>query len=297
MLDDLALFIAIVEAGSLSAAADKEGLPTATVTRRLQKLEGMLGYQLLNRSARRMQPTAEGMQYYEQCRPLVNALRQATQRLDASLATLSGNIRVLAPVNFASGLLTPALISFMHQHPEINLELELSNQIQDLVGSGADLAIRIGSLADSALMQRRLGDAGLVLVASPRYLAVAGTPDDVDALHRHALLVAEPLRQWRLRNPASGAEVMIQPQARLRVNEMRLAVEMADAGLGILLCPLLQCRDAIAAGTLVRLLPQWMPEPRHVFAVWQQQRYMPARVRALLEHLVEFTASNPLLNA
>jgi LysR family transcriptional regulator AphB len=296
MLDDLALFVAIVEAGSLSAAAEKEALPPATVTRRLQKLEGKLGYQLLNRSARRMQPTAEGWQYYEQCRPLVHALRQATQRLDASLGALSGNIRLLAPVNFASGLLTPALISFMRLYPEINLEMELSNQIQDLVGSGADLAIRIGALQDSTLMQRRLGNAGLVLVASPDYLARAGAPDDVAALNGHALLVAEPLRHWRLRNPGTGAEEVIEPQARLRVNEMRLVVEMAEAGLGITLCPLLQCRDHIVAGTLVRLLPQWMPEPRNVYAVWAQQRYMPARVRAFLDHLVDFAAGNPLLN-
>lgn len=296
MLDDLALFVAIVEAGSLNAAAEKEGVPAATVTRRLQKLEGTLGYRLLNRSARRMQPTAEGWQYYEQCRPLVHALRQATRRLDASLGALSGTIRVLAPVNFASGLLTPAWVGFMQRYPDINLELELSNQLQDLVLSGADLAIRVGSLEDSTLTQRRLGKAELVLVAAPSYLARAGTPADAAALAAHALLVAEPLRQWRLRHPHSGAELTLQPQARLRVNEMRLAVEMAEAGLGILLCPLLQCRDHIHSGALLRILPQWMPEPRHVYAVWTQRRYLPARVRALLEHLADFAAGNPLLN-
>ncbi|MDC8756759.1 LysR family transcriptional regulator [Janthinobacterium fluminis] len=297
MLDDLALFVAIVEAGSLNAAAAKEEVPAATVTRRLQKLERTLGYRLLNRSARRMQPTAEGWQYYEQCRPLVHALRQATQRLDASLGALSGTIRVLAPVNFASGLLTPAWISFMQQYPDINLELELSNQVQDLVGSGADLAIRSGAPPDSGLMQRGLGKSELVLVAAPSYLAGAGAPGDAAALNEHALLVAEPLREWRLRDPANGAEVLIQPRARMRVNEMRLAVELAEAGLGIVLCPLLQCRELIVQGRLVRLLPEWMPPPRHVYAVWPQQRYLPARVRALLEHLAAFAAGNPLLNS
>ena len=295
MLDDLALFVTIVESGSLHAAAGKENLPPATVTRRLQKLEATLGYRLLNRSARRLQPTAEGWQYYEQCRPLVHALRQATQRLDATLGTISGNILVLEPVNFASGLLTPAWVGFMQSYPDIKLELELSNQIQDLVGSGADLAIRVGALEDSSFTQRRLGKAELVLVAAPSYLARAGMPADAGALEGHALLVAEPLRQWRLRNPASGAEVVLQPQARLRVNELRLAVEMAEAGLGVLLCPLLQCRDGIDSGALVRLLPQWMPPPRYVYAVWTQRRYLPARVRALLEHLAAFAAAHPLL--
>ena len=151
MLDDLALFVTIVEEGSLNAAAVRENLPPATVTRRLQKLESELGYRLLNRSARRLQPTAEGWQYYERCRPLVRALRQATQQLDASLSDISGTIRVLAPVNFASGLLTPAWASFMHRYPHIKLELELSNRLQDLVASGADLAIRVGSLDDCLL--------------------------------------------------------------------------------------------------------------------------------------------------
>lgn len=295
MLDDLALFVTIVEEGSLNAAAVREQVPAATVTRRLQKLESALGYRLLNRSARRLQPTAEGWQYYERCRPLVRALRQATAQLDASLSDISGTIRVLAPVNFASGLLTPAWTSFMQQYPDIKLELELSNRLQDLVASGADLAIRVGSLDDSSLMQRRLGSAALVMVAAPSYLARAGTPDDPAQLARHELIVAEPLRTWRLRRPGDGAEVVVQPQARIRVNEMRLAVEMAHAGLGILLCPLLQSRHEVADGSLVRVLPQWMPEPRHVYAVWTQRRYLPARVRVLLEHLADFAAASPLL--
>jgi LysR family transcriptional regulator AphB len=244
-----------------------------------------------------MQPTAEGMQYYEQCRPLVHALRQATRRLDASLSAVSGNIRVLAPVNFASGLLTPAWTSFMLKYPDINLELECSNRMQDLVGSGADMAIRVGTLGDSALMQRRLGSAGLVMVAAPSYLARAGTPREPTQLEQHELIVAEPLRTWRLRRPGpgGGAEMAIQPQARFRVNEMRLAVEMAAAGVGILLCPLLQSRDLLDSAELVRVLPDWMPEPRHVYAVWPQRRYLPARVRVLLEHLAEFAASTPSL--
>lgn len=295
MLDDLALFVAIVEAGSLNAAAEREALPPATVTRRLQKLERMLGYRLLSRSARRMQPTAEGWQYYEQCRPLVHALRQATQRLDASLGSVSGHVRVLAPINFATGVLKPAWISFMRAYPDITLELDLSNAVQDLIGSGADLAIRVGALEDSTLTQRRLGRVELGLVAAPGYLAQAGVPADAAALEGHALIVAEPLRQWRLRDPGGAGDVLVQPQARLRVNEMRLAVEMAEAGMGILLCPQLQCADQLRAGTLVPVLPGWAPEERYVYAVWSQQRYLPARVRALLEHLAAFAAASPAL--
>lgn len=298
MLDDLALFVAIVEAGSLNAAAEKEGLPTATVTRRLQKLEAALGYRLLHRSARRTQPTAEGLQYYEQCRPLVHALRQATLRLDATLGAVEGSIRVLAPVNFAIEVLAPAWASFLEQYPKVQLELELSNELQDLVGSGADLAIRIGALPDSTLTQRKLGNTSLVLAASPAYLARNGTPRNPAELEGHASIATLPLREWRLQDPVSGALTVLHPEPRVRVNEGRIAVMMAEAGLGIVLAPELQCHAALESGRLVRLLPEWMPAtPRSVYAVWSQQRYLPARVRALLEHLAAYTAQHPLLQS
>lgn len=295
MLDDLALFVAIVEAGSLNAAAEKEGLPTATVTRRLQKLEAALGYRLLHRSARRTQPTAEGTQYYEQCRPLVQALRQATLRLDATLGAIEGTVRVLAPVNFASEILAPAWASFCKQYPKVQLELELSNEVQDLVGSGADLAIRIGAQADSMLTQRKLGEVRLVLAATPAYLARHGTPRHPEELARHATIATLPLREWRLHDPSTGALTIWRPDPRVRVNEVRLAVMMAEAGLGIVLAPEMQCHASLQAGALVRVMPEWITGTRTVYAVWSQQRYLPARVRALLEHLAGFTASHPLL--
>jgi LysR family transcriptional regulator AphB len=297
MLDDLALFVAIVEAGSLNAAAAKEGLPTATVTRRLQKLEASLGYRLLHRSARRTQVTAEGAQYYEQCRPLVQALRQATMRLDAALGAVEGTIRVLAPVNFASEILAPAWGSFLEKYPLVQLELELSNEVQDLVGRGADLAIRIGTLADSTLTQRKLGSTRLVLAAAPAYLARHGTPAGAQELEGHATIATLPLREWRLHDPHSGALYVVHPAPRIRVNEVRLAVMMAEQGLGIVYAPELQCHASLQAGRLVRLLPEWMSKRRHVYAVWPQQRYLPARVRALLEHLADYTARHPLLQS
>jgi LysR family transcriptional regulator AphB len=295
MLDNLSLFVTIIESGSLNAAAEREGIPPATVTRRLQKLEQALGYKLLHRSARRSQPTAEGLQYYEQCRALVHGLRQATQRLDASLSAIAGNIRVLAPVNFASGVLAPAWASFLQRYPDVSLDLDLSNAVQDLVGSGADLAIRIGALDDSNLTQRRLGRVAMVLAASPDYLARHGTPTHATDLAAHSTIMTLPLREWRLFEPRTGEAHVLHLQPRMRVNELGLAVTMAEAGLGIILSPRSQCDASLRAGTLLPLLPDWMPKPRDIYAVWSQQRYLPARVRALLEHLAAFTRENKLL--
>lgn len=296
MLDDLYLFVTIVEEGSLSAAANKLKLPGATVTRRLRSLEEELGCRLLNRSARRMQVTAEGAQYYEQCRPLVHALRQATQRLEATFGTVTGCIRVLAPVNFGSGILTDAWSSFLHKYPEVQIELKLSNTVEDLIGSGADIAIRIGSLTDSSLNQRRLGRVISVLVASPDYLTRSAPVDSPDALQSHALIVADPFQQWELRNPSTGASFVLQAAARFRAsNEMTVAVAMAKSGVGILFCPITQCQRELDQGELVHLLPEWVAPARDVYAVWSQQRFLPARVRALLDHLVDFTRAHPQL--
>ncbi|MFC4299097.1 LysR family transcriptional regulator [Castellaniella hirudinis] len=294
MLDALALFVTIVESGSLSAAAERLDLPAATVTRRLQALERELGCRLLHRSARRLQPTAEGLQYYEQCRPLIHALGQATRSLDDNLRQIAGHIRVLAPVNLASGPLTPAWVGFLQQHPQVSLEFQLSNTLQDLVGSGADLAIRVGEQADSLLTHKRLGQIGVRLVAAPAYLARRGTPASASDLAAHDTVISMPLQEWPLRDPATGVELIVRPTARLRTNEMRLAVAAAEAGQGILLCPATLILDSIARGTLTSLLDDWMPAPRPLFAVWPQQRYLPARVRALVDHLQTFVETAPI---
>ena len=133
MLDDLALFIQIVEAGSLHAAAKQANLPPSTLTRRLQKLEQELGCRLLHRSARNNIPTHEGWLYYEQCRLLINTLQQNVRHLDDSLNQVKGLVRILAPSKLANGVLAPAWASFMQRYPQINLSLHLSNHTENLL--------------------------------------------------------------------------------------------------------------------------------------------------------------------
>lgn len=296
MLDDLALFVTIVESGSLNAAASRADMPPSTLTRRLQRLEQQLGCRLLHRSARRMVPSSEGWQYYERCRPLLASLQQATETLDASINRVAGNVRVLAPVTLATGVLQPAWAGFMAAYPDINLELKLDNRREDLIGNSADLAIRVGPQPDSLFNLRLLGRAPTVLVAAPAYLQQHGWPQHPHDLARHALLLAEPLMEWRLQHRSSGEWLTLPPppNARLRVNEIQLAVDMACAGLGILYCPLSQAYRALDDGRLLRALPDWRGDARDIYAVWSQQRHLPARVRTLLDYLIEFTAGHPL---
>ncbi|GKX54907.1 LysR family transcriptional regulator [Leminorella grimontii] len=296
MLDELALFVSIVETGSLRAAAKKASIPAPTLTRRLQKLEQHLGCRLLHRSARRMTPTREGWQYYEQCRPLVHSLQQATAKLDVTLHQVSGLLRVLAPVDLANDNLAPAWMTFLAQYPEVRLELELDNYTQDLIGHGADVAIRVGAQPDSLLNMRRLGQAKeVLLVASPDYLAKREPLKSVDDLELHDLVVSSPLSTWTMQHSQSGEIVRWQPQGKFCVNGVYLALQAAQAGLGILFCPISLCHGQLRSGKLVRVLPEWQGAPRDIYAVWSQQRYVPARVRALIEHLADFCRQNPQL--
>jgi len=297
MFDDLLLFVRIVESGSLRAAAKQAGMPAATLTRRLQKLEEQLGCRLLHRSARKMQATGEGWQYYERCRPLLQSLKQAAEALDASNHKIAGGIRVLAPITLASGVLRTAWSNFMSRHPKVCLELKLSNQREDLIGSGADIAIRVGQQPDSLLNQRLLGNVPIVTVASPLYLAAIPPIHHPAELEQCAIVLAEPIAlRFRHNKTAEQFQLPTPANPRFRANEIQLAVDMAIAGLGILHCPLTQAHAPIAEGKLQRVLPEWSGETRPIYAVWPQQRHLPARVRALLDYLIAFCAENPLMN-
>jgi LysR family transcriptional regulator AphB len=184
----------------------------------------------------------------------------------------------------------------MQKYPEIKLELKLSNLQEDLLSSGADLALRAGEQQDSSFNQRRLGVVHWVTVASAAYLQQSGEPLTPNDLHQHQLILAEPMTRWVFLHKTSGEECVLQGQARFRVNEMALAVHMAKEGLGILSCPITVCYEELASGALQEILPQWQADARAIYAVWPQQRYLPARVRALLEHLLAFAEQEPLLN-
>ena len=293
MLDDLALFVSIVDHGSLQAAARLANIPAATLTRRLQKLEAELGCQLLLRSARSLKPTPEGQRYYAQCRPLLQALQQATGEVDEDLNQMKGTLRVLAPINVSRSVLAPAWASFLRQWPQIRLELKLSNMSEDLWRQGADLALRVGAQSDPKLRQRRLGSIPLLLVASPDYLQARGMPKHPSELAMHDLLVTEPLDDWEFR--LGDEHVELKPEGRCYVNEIEVAVSLAEAGLGVLYCARTLCYQGLESGRLVQVLPQWRCPQRPMFAVWPQEQ-LPRRARTLLEHLAEFMRGIPMLN-
>lgn len=294
MLDDIALFIQIAQRRSLAAAAGHLGLPAATVTRRLRKLEEAIGAQLVHRSARKFSLTAEGEAYFEAFADLIAQAQTTQHGLSADLHALQGSLNVAAPTNISVGILQPMWSGFLKAHPDIRLTLTLSNENKDLLERQVDLALRAGPQTDLRLYQQKLGSVATVLVASPSYLDAAGTPDapsDLSA-HRHIKVVA--LAQWQLENSRTGARETVHLNPFVSVDDIGLARQLAVDGHGVALLPITEVSRDLKSGLLRTVLPDWQGPGRDIFAVWPTGRLLSARAKCLRDYMAAFISGNPL---
>ncbi|MBE3637749.1 LysR family transcriptional regulator [Mangrovicoccus algicola] len=295
MLDDVALFVAIAETGGLALAARRLGLPPATVTRRLQRLEERLGCRLVHRSARRFSLTGEGEAYLRRLGPLMAQLDHALRGLSADLTQMRGPLRVMAPTNLSVDILRPMWAAFVAAHPEVELDLRLSNRVENLVEAGADLALRVGPQPDSGLTRRRLGLTCTIVVGAPGYLRRHGCPDDPAALERHRIIGTAAVSPWLL-IPAEGGRAVTPPLSpATRLDDVGLGTHLAREGLGLALLPVTQVAADIRAGRLVHVLPGWRGPEREIFAVWPSGRLLSERARVLVDHMAAHVAGEPAL--
>ena len=295
MLDDIALFVHIVNTGSLAKAAELSGLPPATVTRRLQKLEHRLKCKLINRSARKFNVTLEGSKLFEECAYLVNSLEHQTRQFETSINDLSGKIKVLAPINLSADTLAPAWSSFLSQYEQIDLELVLNNINEDIATTQADFAIRIGPQPDSELQQVRIGFVKTVLVASKDYVERFGFPTIPQELEGHRFVVSSTLQNWPLHKVgdggADGCEFQFRPaNPRVVVNELALVRQLSLAGQGISLLPINEVNTELCRGNLVRVLPDWAGQDRNIYIVWATGKLLTRRAKLLIDHLKAYVA-------
>ncbi|WP_372862421.1 LysR family transcriptional regulator [Spongiibacter sp.] len=288
MYDDIALFVHIAQQGGLSSAAKHLGLPAATVTRRLQKLEQRLGYQLLQRSARQCVLTVDGEVLYHSYAELIEQLEQVRQQLYNDMRQLRGKLRVLAPSNISHGMLRPMWLGFTRQYPDIQLELQLSNQLHDMIKARADIALRIGPQADSALYQKKLGQVDKILVAAPSYLKEHGHPAHPGELKHHRLVGTTISGKWPLHDIESSKHQEILPRFVAQFNDTTFAKYMAIDGQGITLLPLSELKPELDSGELQRVLPQWRGEPRDIYAVWPSGRLLSAKAKCLRDYMAAF---------
>ncbi|MGH7041058.1 MAG: LysR family transcriptional regulator [Acetobacteraceae bacterium] len=295
-IDELAVLVAILDAGSLQGAARRLHRSPPAVTRSLAALERRVGTSLLQRTTRRLAATEAGQLLADRARRLLGEFDALLRAGAETGAAIGGLLRLSAPVVFGRLHIVPLLAGFLDAHPGVRAELILSDRYLDLIEEGLDVALRIGPLPDSGLMARRVGQVRRVLVASPAYLAAHGTPVTPGDLARHAIVYTTTQSgpvAWRFR--LGGRERAIRLTPRLSVNQVEAALDAARQGQGIASALSYQVAEDLAGGGLVRLLRAVEPAALPVRLVWQGGVDPPARARRFVDHAVRGLAALPIL--
>jgi DNA-binding transcriptional LysR family regulator len=282
-LDELAIFVAIVDGGSLAAAARKLRRSPPAVTRALAALEERVGARLLERTTRRSRPTEAGRRLLDQARSVLAGYGEAIREVAAG--AVRGVLRVTAPLVFGRRHVTPIVASFLDAYPGVRVELVLNDRNLDLVGDGFDVALRIGALGDSSLVVRRVGEVHRVLVGSPSYLAGhAALRAPRDLVRHDVIFTASPQGplEWRFAGGAPEHVVRLVP--RLIVNEVDAMLLTVRAGRGLGRPLSYQVADDLASGALVRLLPELEPPPLPVQLVVPSARHLSPKARGFVDH-------------
>jgi DNA-binding transcriptional LysR family regulator len=287
-LKAMAAFARVVEADGFTEAARTLGISRAMVSRLVQQLEDDLGTRLLNRTTRRLSVTEAGRAYYERCVALLDDLAQLDASVSESTQEARGVLRVNAPVTFGYLHLAPLIPEFLARHPRASIELTLNDRVVNLVEEGYDLALRIGRLADSSLVARRLAPIELVVCASPDYLARHGMPETPNDLAQHNCLgytYAANVREWELERDGERRTVRVTGNFDANSGD---AIRVAGlAGLGIMLQPTFIVGDDIRRGALVQLLDGWRAPPIALHAVYPHRRHLSSKVRLFIEFVAE----------
>lgn len=295
-IDDIALFLRVLDLGSISAAARSLDLSVAVASQRLKRLEKQLGVRLLHRTTRTLHPTPEGLLLAGEGRPLVEDLEALTDGLREGGAHVAGTLRVTMSSTFGRLYISPLLPEFLARHPAVRLSVDLDDQTVDLVSAGLDLAIRIGDLDDSSLVARKLATNRRVLCASPGYLRRHGMPATPAELgsHQCLLLSGGHGRQdtWRMRD-RRGREVAVRVHGRIESNQGDLLRDAAVAGLGIARHSTWHVSEDLRAGRLQVVLPDYRFTDTGIHAVMPQRRLVPPRVRAFVDFLAERFGGTP----
>lgn len=290
LLDVLA-FVRVSETGSFASAAAHMGMSKSGLSRRVARLEEELGAKLLTRTASGANRTVIGEAYYLRAANILAELEAAREAVADAVTQLAGPIRLTAPLSFGTMHLAPALADFAHHHPKVELDSMFDDQPVDLVGGGFDLAIRIGNPADSSLIARRIAPVRRVLLASPFYLSAHGAPAHPRDIAGHDIVAYANADRWRFR--VGGRWERFRGKPRLRANNGEMLRAAAAAGVGLAILPSFIAAPAIEDGSLVVLLPDFPLEEAALYALMPPGRAATARVRALVDHLVERFGPEP----
>jgi DNA-binding transcriptional LysR family regulator len=286
-LDAMNAFAKVVALGSYAEAGRHLGLTRSAVSKAVMELEQVLGVRLLDRTTRRVSPTEAGRAYYERCLDILASVEETELQVSRLHDEPRGVLRINAPVSFGVLYLGNAIAEFMAAYPDLKIELTLNDRFIDPIEEGVDVTIRIGALADSSLIARKLAPARRVLAAAPGYLRRHGTPGSPDDLTSHRCLSyghTTTLPKWQL--VRDGEAISVPITAPLCCNNGDVLRVAALSGEGIALLPTFLVGRDIAAGELRLVLPQYAPTALGIYALYAPNRYLAAKTRVLIDFLV-----------
>ena len=289
-MDAIPVFVAVVEEGSFAAAARRIGVTKSAVSKRISQLETRLGVQLLHRSTRKLSLSEAGEQYFAHAIQSLAAAQDAEDAVAQLQGAPQGRLRINTPMSFGRLHIAPLVPDFLAAYPGVGVDMVMDDRVVDMVEGGFDLAIRVRTLEDSALIARKLAPCHNLLCAAPSYLKKHGTPKHPDDLQEHNCLqyaYASTIHTWRFEEKNNGGIVSLDVTGNYQVNNSEALRQALVAGVGIARLPTFIASADITAGRLVPLLPDYKLPSQIIYAVFPERRHLPAKVRVFIDYLVE----------
>jgi LysR family transcriptional regulator AphB len=285
-LNDMMLFIAVIDAGSFTLAADRLNIPKANLSRKISRLEQQLGVTLLERTTRTQHITEAGRHYLAHCRLISQELDLAEASISRSLTEVKGQLRIGVSVGMGHEILKPVLAQFMLENPAVNLQLNLLNSRVDLIEEGYDLVIRIGELSDSRLIAKRLGKVARKIYTSPTYVQKHNEIKSIEDLNELDFLLMTSIQYTEhllLTSKAIQYELNIKP--RMLIDDFLILKQMIIEGLGVSIIPDYMCEHELENGKLIQVLPNWGMPDVDVYALYPKHRLNLPKVKAFLDFI------------
>lgn len=287
--------MAVMETGSFTAAAERLGTGSSQASKLVSRLESELGVRLLSRTTRAVSPTEAGQAYFDRLRPLLEELDNLDAAIRDAAHAPRGRLRLTAPLTFGTMEIAPALNDFATKFPQIELDVGFSDRVVNLVDDGFDLAVRVGRPDDSSMIARKLCEVRIVVIASPAYLERHGEPQTPEELARCECIIDSNFREpnrWPFRD-GEGHTVSVPVAGRIRYSNAEACLKAAEAGLGLGCVPSFIAGEALRSGRVRRVLTAFETEPYAVHALYPHSRHLAAKVRVLVDFLIERFRDTP----
>lgn len=289
--DDVVAFVQVMEAGSITAAADRMSLSKSVISKRVHDLEAALDVALFQRSTRQVRPTEAGEAFYEQVVPLLHEFNETVDIVSAhGERSLRGHLRMTAPMSFGIMYLGPLIAEFARRHPHLELAIDYEDRHVDLVHGGYDLGVRIGNLQDSSLRSRKLAECPRIVCCSPIYARAHGLPKSVGEMAQHPCIDYAHVRAnrfWRFEGEEGGEPVSVPIRSRIVANNGDAIRDMAVAGLGLASLPMFLAAEPLRQGKLIPALPAAAQAPYPISVVYPPTRHVSSKVRVFIDYMLE----------